>query len=466
NDLSALLRAEAAKLEDEEKDWHPGSNGQVLDLVHPSLYPIMYGRTTSTSHAQIEPPYEEGWRSHHDWHSSWAPNNIAMDCVSQKYSWLPSDFAVSDEHDGTPEVRLLSPYINNLHPTQHGGLYTIIERIVGAFIPMFERVLSQVNGSERDLLRSWQQDEAPGSGRIRMHYKHGIFIGYEMKFVGLSVPCIWNGEMRYRKQFESRAQYLDAIEVLPEAHEKDNGALQKSIIPYSLRGKTIQCIIKLANIHLTPENKDYPGGSWHVEGMLNERIVASGIYYYDEENITESRLAFRVTTSPPVYHRQDDELCSKVLYGMKRKSHCVQDIGSIETKSGRALVWPNIYQHRVRVSPFSLKDPSRPGHRKILAIFLVDPSIEPIPSATTVPPQQVNWALVAMEEAQRDPQSLVSRLPPELVYAICEELEHAGGQYLGRTEAEKTRLDLMAERTVFVKGRRRELMDSFHMCEH
>ena len=23
---------------DNEKDWHPGSNNQVLDLVHPSLY--------------------------------------------------------------------------------------------------------------------------------------------------------------------------------------------------------------------------------------------------------------------------------------------------------------------------------------------------------------------------------------------------------------------------------------------
>lgn len=27
------------------KDWHPGSNGQVLDSVHPSLLPLMYGRT-------------------------------------------------------------------------------------------------------------------------------------------------------------------------------------------------------------------------------------------------------------------------------------------------------------------------------------------------------------------------------------------------------------------------------------
>jgi hypothetical protein len=27
------------------KDYHPGSDGQVLDLVHPSLFPLIYGRS-------------------------------------------------------------------------------------------------------------------------------------------------------------------------------------------------------------------------------------------------------------------------------------------------------------------------------------------------------------------------------------------------------------------------------------
>ena len=30
----------------------------------------------------------------------------------------------------------------------------------------------------------------------------------------------------------------------------------------------LQIIVKLANIHLTPENPSYEGGSWHVEGQL------------------------------------------------------------------------------------------------------------------------------------------------------------------------------------------------------
>lgn len=42
------LRSAVAPLEDvsdDQKDWHPGSDGKVLDLVHPSLFPLMYGKS-------------------------------------------------------------------------------------------------------------------------------------------------------------------------------------------------------------------------------------------------------------------------------------------------------------------------------------------------------------------------------------------------------------------------------------
>ena len=43
----ALLKA-TRPLEDvpeKEKDWHPGSDEQVLDLVHPSIHPLVYGQS-------------------------------------------------------------------------------------------------------------------------------------------------------------------------------------------------------------------------------------------------------------------------------------------------------------------------------------------------------------------------------------------------------------------------------------
>lgn len=42
------LKFEVSRLEgvlSKEKDYHPGSDGQIWDLVHPSLWPLVYGRT-------------------------------------------------------------------------------------------------------------------------------------------------------------------------------------------------------------------------------------------------------------------------------------------------------------------------------------------------------------------------------------------------------------------------------------
>jgi hypothetical protein len=46
--LQHALKVAAAPLENIPEishDWHPGSENTVLDLVHPSLFPVVYGRT-------------------------------------------------------------------------------------------------------------------------------------------------------------------------------------------------------------------------------------------------------------------------------------------------------------------------------------------------------------------------------------------------------------------------------------
>ena len=119
----------------------------------------------------------------------------------------------------------------------------------------------------------------------------------------------------------------------------------------------------------------------------------------------------------------------------------VQDYGSLLTKGGRAIAFPNIYQHRVE--PFSLKDPSRPGHRKILVFFLVDP-LKHIPSTTEVAPQQLEWAADELwKEKEKD--SKLPDLPTELWSKALEETP-----LLSLKEAKKVREELMEERKTLV----------------
>ena len=47
-DIRDTLQASVRSLEDVPeiyKDYHPGSDGRVLDLVHPSLFPLIYGKS-------------------------------------------------------------------------------------------------------------------------------------------------------------------------------------------------------------------------------------------------------------------------------------------------------------------------------------------------------------------------------------------------------------------------------------
>ena len=108
------------------------------------------------------------------------------------------------------------------------------------------------------------------------------------------------------------------------------------------------------------------------------------------------------------------------------------------TKQDRCLAFPNLYEHRV--SPFQLADPTRPGHRKILVLFLVDPHVH-IPSATDVCPQQEPWLRRAVEGT-----ALWERLPPELHEMVWEALDP-----ITREQAEGYREELMKERTQVVK---------------
>ncbi|KAH8809572.1 hypothetical protein DL96DRAFT_1821840 [Flagelloscypha sp. PMI_526] len=447
--LTAALVAEVSKIEnvpDAEKDWHPGSNGLVLDLVHPSLYPIVYGRTL---HKDSDSPGQAV--------QSKPPNEISMDSfISKNHCWIPSDFAINA--DG--KCKLLSPYINNIHPS-NVSLHNVIEQLVGRFVPMWERVLGAVDRNDRP--------DRKASGR---------------REVPMRIPnyrCLWRGavdDILYTNDdWEEESDYLKwgppdmAWEerkknwirsrgpprlIWPEVEDEFNFTLEKRYRAVNLKGRTLQVIVKLANIHLTPEKPKYPGGNWHVEGMLNERIVSTGIYYYDSSNISESNLSFRVGIRPPETHDQEDG-CGAWLYGYDRYDHLIQTRGFVPTNPGMCLAFPNIYQHRV--SEFELVDATKPGYRKIVALFLIDPN-NPIPSATTVPPQQAEWF---REKVDEDASSAIGSLPIELKDMILTNIDGL----MTRAEAEAIRLALMKERSTFVGVYHEAVMAAqYNFCEH
>lgn len=236
--------------------------------------------------------------------------------------------------------------------------------------------------------------------------------------------------------------------------------------PLDLRLKYIdsglQVIVKLANIELTPTKPRYEGGSWHVEGQLNEHICATALYYYANENITTSQLSFRqqsdAVSATEMDYEQDRHEFLPAVFGCHQGGPGVQVVGGVKTIEGRLLTFPNILQHQVQ--PFELVDPSKPGHRKILALFLIDPNRRII-STANVPPQQRDWWRDAVAGT---PGHSFGKLPVELQRHICDFVEEFP---ISLDEAKEIRLELMEERKRFVvdQGTAFESLE-FSLCEH
>jgi len=156
--------------------------------------------------------------------------------------------------------RRVTSYINNLHPVHDKYLYPFVEEIITAAIPLWERTLAPLN-PERD-------EEMVGR---RLPYNDVEYSIDADEWPEEDGPRQEIGEDE--TNFEDRRQewiedYRDLV--IPEP-----GTFSQPLArppPYSLREgfkeRGLQVIVKLANIHLTPENPLYNGGSWHVEGQL------------------------------------------------------------------------------------------------------------------------------------------------------------------------------------------------------
>ena len=158
----------------------------------------------------------------------------------------------------------ITSYINNLHPQRHEELYHIIEKIIGHVMPLWNESLTRQKTPEYRFIR------VPYSVAVRKEEE--------------SEPEMEQGENEddfYDRYDEWQQEYNDKEAAQPdiEAFQPPESSLFEedgiTLKPahrvdlkrdYGHRG--VQVIVKLANIHLTPDKPEYEGGTWHVEGQL------------------------------------------------------------------------------------------------------------------------------------------------------------------------------------------------------
>lgn len=498
-----------------QRDWHPNSNDQVLNLVHPSLFPLVYGKTSvlmrggkvpldnvlsSYKDAEVAPvimiPHRtpaERWQGGGTW--------------SSRFTWLPCEV----EFDGprSRDVRITS-YINNLHP-RHKDVYSTIEKVIGLAIEPWNDILVKGWGRAPARIRTFGTEFVPSGPpewaaglRAIDDSKETDPEAYEKalikvrEYMDLPNREDWDEDLYgYEEPLASddfrEAFGLEGIvdakwEQIKNVIHPDVGVSytyeqwKKGQVSNPVFGresyqfthhyydvdlrrdyehKGLQVIVKLSGIELTPEKPTYEGGNWHIEGMQNEHIVATAIYYYDVENVTESRISFRTEAEmddDDLEYTQGEHWPLAKIFGIESgwlsNEPAIQILGSVSTPQGRLIAFPNTLQHKV--APFELADKTKPGHRRFLVLWLVDPHYR-ICSTRNVPPQQHDWwAPGAYEKVDFTP------FPAEILNMITDNI---GEWPMGLDEAKKLRLELMAERT-----RAQEMVTErpgeYNFCEH
>ncbi|KAI9742088.1 MAG: hypothetical protein M1834_000478 [Cirrosporium novae-zelandiae] len=447
-------------------DWHPGSDRKVLDLVHPSLFCLIYGvsKILPSSTVGLEDcekrcgegvvldlPREEDLIIHkiNPWED--CPENKSW---SKKFQWLPCEVKL-DPKDGSAKI---VSYINNLPPEGNETLYSLIEQVISSAIPLWNGSLMRTNRHSR---RRIDDEECNWV--------------YAEDYEELEPPDTdeedsddyWEHQRQHQRQnrileVADCGEYISETERTYDTFRDDKTGLLKEEEIVDLRkdfGKEgLQVIVKLANIVLTPEKPEYGGGTWHIEGMLNEHICATALYYYDCSNITESRLAFRakVNSDIAMSYEQDDHEGPERTYGFQNEEPAVIEIGDVLAREGRLVTFPNTLQHCVR--PFKLADPTKPGHRKILALFLVDPHLRAISTANVPCQQKSSWEKHIRREG------LLEKLPEELKQQVISDVEDFP---ISLEQAKRFREELMEERSRFVESQTNKyLNETFSLCEH
>jgi Protein of unknown function (DUF4246) len=248
---------------EDEKDYHLDSDNKVVDLVHPSLFPMIYCRThvlpdrtiglddclDSIGEGDLLPEPAEARASldrDPEFRSHTHPPRL-----STKFQWLPCDVKMTK--DGGCSI---VSYINNAHPIKHKALYDVVEKVLTRTMPLWEQSLSKktLQGKRIQFTGVEYEDDVEPEPEVNEdaeyteydEYEERLSAWYERRKIILPEP----GEFHIPEPENKRVNFLEHF---PEGN--------------------FQIIVKLANIELAPEKPKYEGGTWHIEGQLVSNFI-------------------------------------------------------------------------------------------------------------------------------------------------------------------------------------------------
>lgn len=451
-------------------DYTLNINHQVSDLVNPSRWPLLYGTTQVLSNG--------GATNLDNMFGSDATQTAPPEGWSEMHAWLPCEV----EFDGSVAADVhITSYINDLHP-RHKTLYESIEKVISLAIEPWDAV-SVFSGVARNPPRvkalqlddppfpDWARDygeiqekkledperyekalkkvaeylKLPNRDGYESWWEEYLDQAYELESpeyvdcYGIAATVIekWKrirnpmhpnvGDAFSYEQWKSSEREWKGnghrgVTLLEHLHE-DYGYFAVNLRE-QFREDGLQVFVKMTDIDISPDKPSYMGEEWHLAGLPDEYIVATSVYCYDLENVTEPRISFLNDAELLKEdicvdeHEERDNWQIAQLFGLENDGPPwgkeVQRLGSVAMRENRLLTFPNTLWHKME--SFKLVDTANPGHCRFLTLYLVNPVFR-ICSTRNVPPQQHSWWA-----AEGYDQIDFSKLPPEIVKMIKDEV--------------------------------------------
>ncbi|CAJ1414954.1 unnamed protein product [Effrenium voratum] len=332
-------------------DYHPGSEGVVRDIVHPSLYPYVKGASGHGDLSDVTAPHLTAERGKGGYAGGKGGHSPVTDFWGRPYEasgyqWLPSEVSV----DASGKCRF-ETYINNL-PADHSELYEALGQLLSRCLPQLEASYAFAKVVEGVVDPDEEED--------------------------------------------------------PDESDCSAGD-PKALEAASLKGRKLQVIVKIVDYQVGPGLCHE--GVWHVEGMSHEQILATAEVVLRRDAALEGGdLEFRRGYSsseassltlnfPQMRPEGFDEVVERGLV----------PLGRLSLPAGRVASWPNSHVHRLSELRNAGDGPSA---RRIAVFWLVNPEVRIISTQHVSEQQQLrsrDWALqhrlALMEERKFHKQS-------------------------------------------------------------
>ncbi|KAK6496856.1 hypothetical protein TWF481_001840 [Arthrobotrys musiformis] len=237
----------------EERGWptDPAPSHMTRDLLDPYMYANVPGKTKIPEIPEWITPQ-----------ASSLPYPIGFIYTGV---WLPSEFQISENNNST---KILS-YINNL--TLQGPdllFHPILERIFTNMVPLFDYALADLENC------GWERKRAVWDFN---YFPESYFYHHDDDDDDDDDEYAPGGKGKSKKN-----PIIDKEKFMDPWTAPDVASSEK------LQGKTVKVVVRMVETKLTPEHPVCLDGDYEPDlyGMQKERIVATGVYLYAQENIT------------------------------------------------------------------------------------------------------------------------------------------------------------------------------------